>query len=106
LVRSLMMERLGREDLKWYLMNKYRTFFVDRLTREDLEELHVYQRRKSDTRHGRDDEYMRKFVLKLLGYMPEEILKREIAGIETLVTLMKPEDLQNNAVKTGLTGWT
>ncbi|MGB9177124.1 MAG: hypothetical protein WCB46_10360 [Methanoregula sp.] len=97
-----MMERRGQEDLKWYLMNKYRTFFLDKLTLKDLEELQFYQRRLSDTRYGRDHEYLRKFVLKLLGYMPEEILKREIIGIETLVTLMKPEDLQNNAVQTGL----
>jgi hypothetical protein len=101
-----MMERLAREDLKWYLMNKYRAFFLDKLTLEDLKELQFYQRRQSDTKRGQDHEYLRKFVLKLRGYMPEEILKREITGIETLVTLMKPEDLQNSSVQAGLKQWT
>ena len=35
----------------------------------------------------------RKFVLKLHEYVREETLKHEIAGIETLVTLMTPEDI-------------
>ena len=37
-------------------------------------------------------------MLKLQEYMHEEILRHEIAGIETLLRLMKPEDLENNAV--------
>ena len=43
-------------------------------------------------------------MLKLQEYMHEEILKHEIAGIETLVSLMKPEDLENDAVLSGVTG--
>ena len=93
------MERLAREDLKWYFMNKYRAFFLDKLTLEDLKELQFYQRQQSDTKRGQDHECLRKFVLKLRGYMPEEILKHEITGIETLVTLMKPEDLQNKSMQ-------
>jgi len=96
---SLMTERMAREDLKRYLVNKYRPLLVDKLTREDLEELQYYHRRQYNTKHGWNREYQRKFVLKLQEYMHEEILKSEIAGIETLVRLMKPEDLENNAVE-------
>jgi hypothetical protein len=95
---SLMTEQMAREDLKWYLVNKYRPLLVDKLTREDLDELQYYHRRQYDTKRGWDHAYQRKFVLKLQEYMHDEILKSEIAGIETLVRLMKPEDLENNAV--------
>ena len=37
----LMTERIARDDLKWYLVNKYRPLLVDKLSREDLEELQV-----------------------------------------------------------------
>ncbi|MCK9592764.1 MAG: hypothetical protein M0Q91_12245 [Methanoregula sp.] len=95
--RSLMTERLEPGDLKWYLMNKYRALFVDKLTGEDLEELRYYLRRQYDPKRGGDQKYVWKFVLKLQEYMHEDILKCEIAGIVSLVTLMKPEDLNNGA---------
>ena len=38
---NLLEEPLARDDLKWYLVNKYRPLLVDKLTREDLEELQV-----------------------------------------------------------------
>jgi hypothetical protein len=98
-------ERQAREDLRWYLVNKYRAFLVDKLTREDLEELQYYHGRQYDPRRGWDHAYQRKFVLKLREYMNEEILKREIAGIEALVTLMKPEDLAQETLPAGSTTW-
>ncbi len=96
--RSLMTERLEPGDLKWYLMNKYRALFVDKLTREDLEELRYYFRLQYDPKRGWDKKYAGKFVLKLQEYMHEEILKCEIAGIVSLVTLMKPDDLNKGAL--------
>jgi len=89
-----MTERMAREDLKWYLMNKYRALFTDKLTRDDLEELQYCLRHLNDAKHGWDRDYLQRFVLKLREYIQEEILKREITGIESLLTLMKPEDLK------------
>jgi hypothetical protein len=91
---SLMMERIARDDLKWYLVNKYRALFIDKLTCEDLEELQCCLRQQYDPKRGWDRRYLQRFVLKLREHVQEEILKREIAGIETVVRLMKPEDLK------------
>jgi hypothetical protein len=88
-------ERAVRDNLKWYLLNKYRTVFIDKLTPEDLDELQYYHKRQYDPKHGWNTEYLHKFVQKLREYMHDEILKKEIAGIESLVTLMKPEDLRD-----------
>jgi len=94
LCRNRMTERMAREDLKWYLMNKYRALFTDKLTRDDLEELQYCLRHLYDAKHGWDRDYLQRFVLKLREYIQEEILKREITGIASLLTLMKPEDLR------------
>ena len=94
LPRGLMTERIAKEDLKWYLLNKYQDQFTGRLTREDLEELQYCLRKMYDPKRGWNREYLLRFVLKMGEYIQEEILKREIAGIESLLTLMKPEDLR------------
>ena len=94
LPRNRMTEQTAKEDLKWYLMNKYRALFTDKLTRDDLEELQHCLRHRYDPRRGWNREYLQRFVLKMKEYMQEETLKREIAGIESLLTLMKPEDLE------------
>jgi hypothetical protein len=91
--RNLMTDRARKDDLKWYLMNKYYALFVDKLTREDLEELRYCLRHQYDPKRGWDRDHLRRFVLKMKEYMEEEILKREIAGIVSLLTLMNPEDL-------------
>jgi hypothetical protein len=91
--RNLMTDRMRKDDLKWYLVNKYRTLFIDKLTYEDLEELRYCLKHQYDPKRGWDRVYLRRFVLKMEGYMEEEILKREIAGIVSLLTLMNPEDL-------------
>ena len=54
LSRNLMEEREAKDDLRWYLMNKYRSILVDRLTAEDLEELRTCQRRWSDAKNKQD----------------------------------------------------
>ncbi|RPI39823.1 MAG: hypothetical protein EHM53_04230 [Methanoregulaceae archaeon] len=94
LPRNRITERMAKEDLKWYLLNKYRTLFTDKLTHENLEELQYYLRHQYDPKRGWNREYLRRFVLKMREYMQEETLKREITGIASLLTLMKPEDLR------------
>jgi hypothetical protein len=93
LPRNRIMERRAKEDLKMYLMNKYRALLTDKLSREDLEELQYCLRHRYDPGREGDREYLRRFVLKIREYVQEETLKREIAGIESLVMLMKPEDI-------------
>ncbi len=92
-IREPVTERKVKDDLKWYLMNKYRRLFTEKITPDDLEELQYYLRRQYDPKSGWNREYNKRFVLKLGEYMTVEILRREIAGIESLLTLMKPEDL-------------
>ncbi len=92
--RNRITERMAKDDLKWYLLNKYRTLFTDKLTHENLEELQYYLRHQYDPKRGWNREYLRRFVLKMREYMQEETLKREITGIASLLTLMKPEDLR------------
>jgi hypothetical protein len=96
---SRIVERMAREDLRWYLVNKYRPLLISKLTPKDLEEIQYYLRRHYDTKRGWDHEYVKKFIRKLKEYMPEEILKREIAGIETVLTLVKPGDLKKDSGK-------
>jgi hypothetical protein len=94
MVREPVAERKAKNDLKWYLMNKYRDLFTEKITRDDLEELQYCLRRQSDPKNGWNREYNKRVVLKLGEYMAEDILRSEIAGIEALLTLMKPEDLE------------
>ena len=96
-VRKPVAEWKAKEDLKWYLLNKYRVLFTDKITRNDLEELQYCLRRQYDPERGWNREYTKRFVLKMGEYLQEEILKSEIAGIESLLTLMKPEDLRESA---------
>ena len=91
--RNLMTDRMRKDDLKWYLVNKYRALFIDKLTQKNLEELRYCLKHQYDPERGWDRVYLRRFVLKMKWYREEEILKREIAGIVSLLTLMNPEDL-------------
>ena len=94
-----MTEQRAKADLKWYLLNKYRTLFINKLSLQDLDELRYYHKRQYTTKNGWDEEFLQKFVLKLREFIHDDILKREIAGIETLVTFMKPEDLSKDGVQ-------
>ena len=82
------------KNLKSSLMNKYRDMFVEKLTRHDLEELQSCLKKQYDRDHGWNHEYRVKFELKLRRYFHEEVLKREITSIETLLSLMVPQDLE------------
>jgi predicted RNA-binding protein len=102
--RDLVTERTAKDDLKWYLMNKYRAEFTGKITREDLEELRYYLKRQDDPKPGWGQEYRKRFVRKMGNYMPEDILRNEIAGIASLLLLMRPEDLARHdpAILTGM----
>lgn len=87
-------ERAARDDLKWYLMNKYRALLTDKLTCGDLEDLKYCLRQQSNPKDGWDRRYRKQFVLKMGEFMQEDVLRTEITAIESLISLMKPEDLR------------
>jgi len=87
-------KKTASDEVKTSLMNKYRETFIDKLTPQDLEELQCYLRQQYDIEHGWNNEYRLKFEFKLRQYFHEEILKREIASIETLLGLLQPQDLK------------
>jgi hypothetical protein len=76
------------------LVERYRTTLVDKLTQGDLEELQFYLRNQFDEGGNLNREYKEKFEWKLRRYLHEEVLTREIAGIEALVRNLKPRDLK------------
>jgi hypothetical protein len=79
--------------IKSSLMRRFRTGFIDWLTRADLDELQFYLRNQFDKNHQWNSAYRRKFEHKLQQYFPEEVLRREIASIEVLIGMMEPGDL-------------
>jgi len=81
-------------DVKMVLMNKYKEMFIDLLTPQDLDELQFYLGKQYDKKRGWNREYKLKFELKLRQFFHEEVLKREIASIETLLGLLHPHDLR------------
>ncbi len=82
------------DKMKMSLMNKYRETFIDKLTLRDLEELQFYLMKQYDKTSGWNSEYRLKFEFKLKQYFHEEILRCEIASIETLLGLLQPQDLK------------
>ncbi len=82
------------DDIKKTLINKYRAMFVDKLTEQDLRELQFYLKKQFDDNRQLNAEYKLKFEALLRQYFHEEIMRREIVSIETLLSLLTPEDLQ------------
>jgi hypothetical protein len=76
------------------LVERYRTVLVDRLTAEDLEELQLSLRNQFDERGNLVRENREKFEWKLRRFLHEEVLTREIAGIEALIRDLRPSDLK------------
>ncbi len=76
------------------LIERYRVILVDKLSAEDLRELQFYLRNQFDEKGNLDPEYKEKFEWKLRTYLHEEILTREITGIEALIRSLKPGDLK------------
>jgi hypothetical protein len=83
------------DDIKNTLMNKYRAIFVDRLTRQDLHELQILSKSQFDEKRQLNSENKLKFESRLRQYFHEEVMRREIVSIETLLSLLKPEDVKN-----------
>lgn len=81
-------------DLRSALVSKYRAVFIDKLTRQDLQELQLYLAHQFDEHRNLNMEYKTKFESKLRQYFHEEVLKREIASIEALLHLLTAEDLK------------
>ncbi len=82
------------DDIKQTLMNKFRAMFVDKLTEQDLRELQFYLKKQFDEKRRINVEFKLKFESRLRQYFHEEIMRREIVSIETLLSLLKPEDLK------------
>ena len=83
----------AESEIKKTLMHKYAEMFIDKLTPHDLEELQLYLAKQYDKERGWNNEYKVKFEAKLRQYFHEEVLRREIASIETLLGLMGQQDL-------------
>ncbi|HVN74498.1 MAG TPA: hypothetical protein VMT44_07895 [Methanoregula sp.] len=86
---------LSDAGIKAELLAKYRTTFVDRLTRRDLEELKSLLRNKFDPDRRINREYLDRFAFKMREYLHEEIITREMATLEALVEMLQPEDLRS-----------
>ncbi len=82
------------DEIKKMLMTKYRDMFVDKLTQQDLQDLQVYLRSQFDEKRRINAENKLKFESLLRRYFHEEIMRREIVSIETLLSLLKPEDIK------------
>ncbi len=76
------------------LFRKYQKVLIDKLTRSDLEELRFYLQNQFDEQRRFNAEYRLKFESKLRQYLHEDVLRREIAGIEALLAKLRPEDLK------------
>jgi hypothetical protein len=92
--KNLILKVNPPDDIKQTLMNKYRAMFVDKLTEQDLRELQFYLKKQFDEKRRLNVEYKLKFESRLRRYFHEEIMLREIVSIETLLSLLKPEDLK------------
>ena len=81
-------------EIKGSLVERYRESLIGRLTPQDLSEFQSYIRGQYNPVKGWDARCRRKFETKLRQYFTEEIIRREIAGIETVLQLLTPEDLR------------
>ena len=76
-------------------MHKYKEMFVNKLTQQDLRELQFYLRNQFNENRQLNTEYKLKFESLLRQYFHEEVLRREIISIETLLGLLRPEDVKS-----------
>jgi hypothetical protein len=83
------------EELGATLRARYRTTLIEKLTRKDLEALKFYLRRQFDEHGHLNNEYKGKFEWTLRKYLNDEVLTREITGIEALVRILQPEELKS-----------
>lgn len=85
----------GADPVKTALMARYRTSFVGKLNRRDLEELQFLLKNKFSEERAINPEYLDRFMFRLREYFSEEVLTKEMAGIEALVSLLRPGDLSD-----------
>ena len=91
----MVQEKIPFEEMKQSLMNRYRKALIDQLSRQDLDELQSYIRDQYDPGKGWSHKNRLKFESKLRQYFHEEVIRREISGIEAVLKLLTPEDLKN-----------
>jgi DNA-binding MurR/RpiR family transcriptional regulator len=87
-------EITGEDDIKTSSMNKFRETFIEKLTTKDLDEFQFFLKKQYGKESGWNNEYKLKFESKLRQYFHEEVMKREIASIETLLGLLDRRDLK------------
>jgi hypothetical protein len=80
-------------ETKSALVKKYRKIFIEKLSRADLEELQRLLKKQFSQNRVIIPANKLEFELKLRKYFHEEIMRREIASIETLIEQLKTEDL-------------
>ncbi len=85
----------GPDEMERSLRARYKTTLIDKLTREDLEDLKFSLENQFDEHHNLNLTQKRKFEWTLRKYLHEEVLTREITGIEVLIRSLKPEDLKS-----------
>jgi len=83
------------DELGKSLRARYRTMLIDKLTRRDLADLKFYLENQFDEHPNLNMEYKGKFEWTLRKYLHDEVLTREIAGIEALIRSLKPEELKS-----------
>jgi hypothetical protein len=93
-IRKKTPEINGDDDIKKSLMNKFGETFIDKLTKKDLDEFQFFLKKQYSRESGWNSEYKLKFESKLRRYFHEEVMKREIASIETLLGLLDQRDLK------------
>ena len=76
-------------------MNKYKEMFVDKLTKQDLKELQFYLKNQFDENRQLNAKYKLKFESLLRQYFHEEVMRREIISIETLLGLLTTDDVKD-----------
>jgi len=76
------------------LRARYLTILIEKLTRKDLEDLKFSLRRQFDEHGHLNHEYKEKFEWTLRKYLDDEVLTREITGIEGLIRILQPEELK------------
>jgi hypothetical protein len=88
--RDEVSDELGRS-----LRARYMTTLIDKVTRKDLGVLKFYLERQFDEHGDLSIEYKGKFEWTLRKYLNEEVLTREITGIEALIRILQPEELKS-----------
>ena len=86
--------RGGTTGSRETLLDRYRTILVEKLTARDLRDLQSYLGREFDEGGNLVPEYREKFEYRLRQFLHEEILTREMVGIEAPIRGLKPGDLK------------